>query len=209
MQSFSKCMVTSLQSRHYPLRRALSHLGNMGSCDLRVLDYKPIPTDQIWGSVCLMASKYVIGAIKKEMASITSHWQLSYNPLHFCETGSDTCKALTPLRNWSRLYKDSSRKTLIISAQLARAGSGSVRQAFLSLVLTPRCYSWAQGDVSARRIWREQQQQQNGFGQSVCSCHWHGLDSSGRWGHGDKGHSDKGHGRVKRRAPRDSLLSSA
>lgn len=66
----------------------------MCSCDLRVLNYKPIPADQIGRSVCLMAPKYVIGTIKKEMASITSHWQHGYNPLHFCESGSDTSKAL-------------------------------------------------------------------------------------------------------------------
>lgn len=40
-----------------------------------------------------MASKYVIGAIKKEMASITRHWQPGYSPLRVCESGPDTRKA--------------------------------------------------------------------------------------------------------------------
>lgn len=123
---------------------------------LRVL-YKLIPDDQYMGSAFSIASKCVIGTLNR-MVSDTSHWQCRYDPpprtqppsrkrwLHFCESGSDIQEAPALASATEAVF------TRILPQQgsdciwsAGQGHSGFVRRAFLSLVMTPRCYCWANG----------------------------------------------------------------
>lgn len=169
------------------------------------------------GSVYFIASKCVIGTINR-MVSDTSHWQRRYDPpthtqppsrkrwLHFCESGSDIHEALALASAMEAVF------TRILPQQgsdcvwsAGRGRSGFVRQAFLSLVMTRRCYCWVNGaslpekdlkrttaTATAILIW------------TICVF----LPLTKAWLCG-VGRLEEGHSEVKRKAPRNSLLSSA
>lgn len=124
--------------------------------------------------------------------------------LHFCESGSDIHEAPALASATEAVF------TRILPQQgsdciwsAGRGHSGFVRQAFLSLVMTPRCYCWANGASLP-----EKDLKRTTAAVVLIWTIFVFLPSTKPWLWG-VGQLKEGHSEVKGKAPRNSLLSCA
>lgn len=104
--------------------------------------------------------------------------------------------------NWSGIYKDIAAARIWLYLVSWPGPSGFVRQAFLSLVVTSRCYCWANGaSLPEKDLKRTAATATEILIWTICVF----LPSIKAWLWG-VGRLEEGHSEVKRKAPRNSLL---